>query len=253
MLSRAGNRAAGSGLPRRGHRGRPPRLVDRRPGIPRGLAAGPFGEPARGLPSAGRLQRPGQIVQISQARRSVDPAQPGRDMLRLHSSSSLGCIRPCDARSRASRPVRGWRARSVAGGAPARRHSHPRSWGRRLRRSSRDTVYGERPSSRAIARTPRPVRRSVAIRRRSSKEKYRGPRSSSTTVGGGRPALGTPPVTALTRAPNPPARLHRADSSHDQLPVRVLDCQLPLPPASSHIHTPLCSRVLRPVLEPACR
>jgi hypothetical protein len=36
--------------------------------------------------------------------------------------------------------------------------------GTALRRSSRDTVDGERPSSWAIARTPTPVRRSVAIR-----------------------------------------------------------------------------------------
>jgi hypothetical protein len=66
------------------------------------------------------------------------------------------------------------------------------------------------------------------------------------------PAFGTPPVAGLARDPNPLARLDRADSSHDQLPVRVLDCQLPLPPRRPKSTPRHVAGVLRQVLEPAC-
>lgn len=70
-------------------------------------------------------------------------------------------------------------------------------------------------------------------------------------VAGGRPRLCTPQASGRARDSNPLARLDRADSSHDQLPVRVLDCQLPPTPPSSHIHTRHVAGVLRQILEPA--
>jgi hypothetical protein len=81
------------------------------------------------------------------------------------------------------------------------------------------------------------VRRNVAIRRRSSKGKYRGPVPPRPPSAAADPRVRHAPVAGLARDPNPLTRLDRADTSHDQLPVRVLDCQLPLPPRRP-IYTP---------------
>src|SRR3954463_15451575 len=63
-----------------------------------------------------------------------------------------------------------------------------------LRRSSREIVDGERPSSRAIARTPLPSARSRAISSRSAKHKYRQESGSRTSVA-------TPPRSRNHRTP----------------------------------------------------
>src|SRR3954468_2524591 len=63
-----------------------------------------------------------------------------------------------------------------------------------LRRSSREIVDGERPLSRAIARTPSPSARSRAISSRSAKHKYR-------HVSGSRSSVAIPPRSLNHRLP----------------------------------------------------
>src|SRR4051795_7327855 len=63
-----------------------------------------------------------------------------------------------------------------------------------LRRNSREIVDGDRPISRAIARTPRPSARSRAISSRSAKHKYR-------HVSGSRSSVAIPPRSRNHRTP----------------------------------------------------
>jgi len=96
-----------------------------------------------------------------------------------------------------------------------------------LRRSSREIVDGERPSCRAISRTPEPVARRIAISSRSANDKYR-------------------PVSGawVTGAIPPPSRNHRTPTGPDT-PASAAASSLDTPRAIAAQNRCRCSR--RPI------
>lgn len=83
-----------------------------------------------------------------------------------------------------------------------------------MRRNSLEIVEGDRPSRRAISRTPTSPARSSAISSRSAKDRYR-PES------GPNPSVGMPPPSRNHREPTTPETPHAIPASSLEIPSTI--------------------------------